>query len=141
MEFTKLLKEKVAIVDSELKKYMDHEKNAQSDIYEAMSYSLMAGGKRLRPVIMLLTAITVSVASRAVGALMISSLLVIPVACAMTFAKSYASMLRISVVFALIFTIAGLFISFYMNLRPGGTIVLLGVITLIILLIANKGGK
>ena len=56
MEFTKLLKEKVAIVDSELKKYMDHEKNAQSDIYEAMSYSLMAGGKRLRPVIMLLTA-------------------------------------------------------------------------------------
>ena len=97
--------------------------------------------KAINFVIMLLTAITVSVASRAVGALMISSLLVIPVACAMTFAKSYASMLRISVVFALIFTIAGLFISFYMNLRPGGTIVLLGVITLIILLIANKGGK
>ena len=97
--------------------------------------------KAINFVIMLLTAITVSVASRAVGALMISSLLVIPVACAMTFAKSYASMLRISVVFALIFTIAGLFSSFYMNLRPGGTIVLLGVITLIILLIANKGGK
>ena len=97
--------------------------------------------KAINFVIMLLTAVTVAVASRAVGALMISSLLVIPVACAMTFAKSYASMLRISVIFALIFTIAGLFISFYMNLRPGGTIVLLGVITLIILLIANKGGK
>ena len=54
MEFTKLLKEKVNVVDNELKKYMSHEKNAQSDIYEAMSYSLMAGGKRLRPVIMLL---------------------------------------------------------------------------------------
>ena len=55
MEFCELLKEKVKLIDSELKKYMNHENNAQSDIYEAMSYSLMAGGKRLRPVIMLLT--------------------------------------------------------------------------------------
>ena len=55
MEFRELLKEKVEIIDGELNKYMLHEKNAQSDIYEAMSYSLMAGGKRLRPVIMLLT--------------------------------------------------------------------------------------
>ncbi len=99
--------------------------------------------KAINFVIMLLTAITVSVASRAVGALMISSLLVIPVTCAMTIAKSYLKMMRISIVFALLFTIAGLFISFYMNLRPGGTIVLLGVITLIILLAitSRKGGK
>lgn len=95
--------------------------------------------KKINFVIMLLTAITVSVASRAVGALMISSLLVIPVACAMTFAKSYSSMMKISVAFALFFSIAGLFISFYMDIRPGGTIVLLGVITLVVLLyITNR---
>ncbi len=41
-------------------------------------------------VLMLLTAVTVSVASRIVGALMISSLLVIPVAAAMMIAKSYS---------------------------------------------------
>lgn len=97
--------------------------------------------KTINFIIMLLTAITVAAASRAVGALMISSLLVIPVACAMTIAKSYSSMMKISIVFALIFSISGLFISFYLNLRPGGTIVLLGVITLIVLLsITNRKG-
>lgn len=89
-------------------------------------------------IIMLLTAVTVSVSSRVVGALMISSLLVIPTACAMTVAKSYSSMLKISIVLALLFTVSGLFISFYLDLRPGGTIVLLSVIVLVVLLIANR---
>ncbi len=88
-----------------------------------------AGGINL--VIMLLTAVTVSVASRIVGALMISSLLVIPVAAAMMIGKSYKQTMALSVAFAEIFTVSGLFISYYMDLRPGGTIVLIGVIFLI----------
>ena len=86
-------------------------------------------------IIMVLTAVTVSIASRVVGALMISSLLVIPVAAAMMLAKSYKGTLVISIVLAELFTLAGLFISFYMNLRPGGTIVLLGVLTLVVIMI------
>lgn len=82
-------------------------------------------------VIMILTAVTVSVASRIVGALMISSLLVIPVAAAMMIAKSYKQTLIISVAMAEVFTLGGLILSFYMDLRPGGTIVLIGVITLV----------
>lgn len=93
--------------------------------------------KSINFIIMLLTAVTVSVASRAVGALMISSLLVIPVAAAMIIAKSYKGTLIWSIVLAEAFTLAGLVISFYANLRPGGTIVLLGVAVLIILLIAK----
>lgn len=80
MEFTKLLKEKVNVVDNELKKYMSHEKNAQSDIYEAMSYSLMAGGKRLRPVIMLLV-------SEMCGGIAED---VLPFACALEMIHSYS---------------------------------------------------
>ncbi len=91
--------------------------------------------KSINFIIMVLTAITVSVASRAVGALMISSLLVIPVAAAMMIAKSYRGTLILSVVFAELFTILGLFISFYADLRPGGTIVLLGVIALVVLML------
>ena len=75
-------------------------------------------------VLMLLTAVTVSVASRIVGALMISSLLVIPVAAAMMIAKSYKQTIWWSIAFAEFFTVAGLFISYYLDLRPGGTIVL-----------------
>ena len=92
-------------------------------------------------VLMLLTAVTVSVASRIVGALMISSLLVIPVAAAMTVAKSYKQTVWLSVVFAELFTISGLFISYYLDLRPGGTIVLLGVAILIMLTIALRGRR
>ena len=79
-------------------------------------------------VLMLLTAVTVSVASRIVGALMISSLLVIPVA------KSYKQTIWWSIAFAEFFTVAGLFISYYLDLRPGGTIVLLGVVFLIVIM-------
>lgn len=37
----------------------------------------------------ILTAFTVSIAARTVGALIVSSMMVVPVACAMKFAKSY----------------------------------------------------
>ena len=83
-------------------------------------------------VLMLLTAVTV--ASRIVGALMISSLLVIPVAAAMMIAKSYKQTIWWSIAFAEFFTVAGLFISYYLDLRPGGTIVLLGVVFLIVII-------
>lgn len=101
---------------------------------EAARLSGMRGGA-VSFVIMTLTAITVSVASRVVGALMISSLLVIPVAAAMMVAKSYKQTVCLSIVFAELFTIAGLFIAYYADLRPGGTIVLLGVIFLIAIML------
>lgn len=94
--------------------------------------------KRINVIVMLLTAVTVSVASRIVGALMISSLLVIPTACGMLVGKSYKSTVLSSILFAEFFTVTGLIASFYLDLRPGGSIVLLGVITLIILLIFTK---
>jgi len=88
----------------------------------------------------ILTALTVSVASRTVGALIVSSLMVIPTACAMQYGKSYKQTLIFSILFAVIFTIIGLTISYYQGLKPGGTIVLTGVVFLIITL-AIKGRK
>jgi zinc transport system permease protein len=64
--------------------------------------------------------------------------MVIPVACAMQLANSYKKMVVYSVIFGLVFTIAGLFISYYWNLKPGGTIVLIGVVVLIPLMIAKR---
>lgn len=92
-------------------------------------------------IIMLLTAITVSVASRIVGALMISSMLVIPVAAAMMISKSYRQTVWLSILFAQIFTMAGLFISYYLNLKPGGTIVIFGVIFLIAVSVVSRGRR
>ncbi len=88
--------------------------------------------------ITILTAVTVSVASRSVGALIVSSLMVIPVACAMQLAKSYRQTVIYSVVFAVLFTIIGLTLSYYLSLKPGGTIVLTGVVILIPLMMVKK---
>lgn len=94
--------------------------------------------KRVNFIITLLTAITVSVASRSVGALIVSSLMVIPVACAMQLSKSYKQTVIYSVLFAVLFTIIGLTLSYYLSLKPGGTIVLVGVVILIPLMAIGK---
>jgi zinc transport system permease protein len=105
--------------------------------------SAKMAGVPVRPINIIftvLTALTVSVASRTVGALIISSLMVIPTACAMQYGKSYKQTLFYSIIFAVIFTIIGLTVSYYQGLKPGGTIVLTGVIFLIITL-TMKGRK
>jgi zinc transport system permease protein len=91
--------------------------------------------KTINTIFTLLTALTVSVASRTVGSLIISSLMVLPVACGMQLGKSYKQTLLFSIGFAVIFTIIGLTLSYYMGLKPGGTIVLTGVFFLIFIII------
>lgn len=46
----------IELAETALKKYMKVKDNPQKTIYEAEEYSLMAGGKRLRPIIMMMTA-------------------------------------------------------------------------------------
>jgi len=53
MNFELWLKNKVEIVEKALKDNFTKNDNKQKIIYESMEYSLFAGGKRLRPVIML----------------------------------------------------------------------------------------
>lgn len=86
----------------------------------------------------ILTAITVSIAARTIGALIVSSLIVVPVACGMQFSKSYKQTVIYSIVYAILFTIIGLFISYYGNLKPGGTIVLVGVVSLLLIVLGKK---
>ena len=86
----------------------------------------------------ILTALTISIASRTVGTLIVSSIMVIPVACAMKLTSSYRMTIILSILFALVFTSIGLSLSFYVGLKPGGTIVLSGVLTLILLMIFKK---
>ena len=54
--------------------------------------------------------------------------MVLPVACAMQLARSYRGTVWASIGFAELFTISGLVIAYYGGLKPGGTIVLMGVV-------------
>ncbi|MDR1061645.1 MAG: metal ABC transporter permease [Clostridiales bacterium] len=89
----------------------------------------------------ILTAVTVSVAARTVGALIVSSMMVVPVACAMQFGKSYRQTVVFSVCFAVAFTVAGLFAAYFARLKPGGAIVLLGVACLLLIIAAKRAWR
>lgn len=77
-----------------------------------------------------ITAVAISISARIVGALVISSMMVLPVAVSMQIAKSYRQTAILSVVFSVFFVVTGLFLSYYLDLKPGGTIVITGVLTL-----------
>lgn len=51
----KQLLEKCAYIETVIKKYLPKEEGFQKEIMEAMNYSMMAGGKRVRPLLMLET--------------------------------------------------------------------------------------
>lgn len=53
MDLKCILNAKIEKINKALKEYIPSDSNYQKVIYEAMSYSLFAGGKRLRPVLMM----------------------------------------------------------------------------------------
>lgn len=92
----------------------------------------------INTVFMILTAITVSIASRIVGSLIVSSLLILPSASAMQVAKSYRQTMSYGVLFSVLSVWVGLTLSYYLNLAPGGTIVLTSVAILVVAMMVGK---
>lgn len=78
----------------------------------------------LNVVLAVLTALTVALSMRIVGILLIAALMVLPVIAAMRVGWSLRSTMAISVALGLCSVLAGLTISYYGDLPPGGTIVL-----------------
>lgn len=85
----------------------------------------------------IMTALAVSVGARTVGALVVSSMMVVPVACALQIARSWRQAVLISSAVGVAITAVGLVISFELGLKPGGTIILTG-IALLLLIICGK---
>ena len=85
-----------------------------------------------------LTAMTIVVSMRVVGMMMVSSLMVVPVACSLLISKSFKNTIFLSVFFALISVVIGLFSSYWFDLAPGGSIVLTSVFILIAVIIVKR---
>lgn len=75
-------------------------------------------------ILTILTAVTVTIAMRVVGILLIGALMVIPVTTAIQLGKSFFQTVIISLLAALLAVVGGLFVSFYFNLPAGATIVI-----------------
>lgn len=55
MDFKTEMKERVSFIDNVIKGYLPEEKGLEKTLLSAMNYSVLAGGKRVRPVLMLET--------------------------------------------------------------------------------------
>ena len=82
----------------------------------------------------LLVGATISLSIRVLGILVVSSIIVVPVATAMQLKKGFTKTLIFSILFGLLDVMIGLILSYYINSAPGGTIALTSVIILIITL-------
>jgi zinc transport system permease protein len=78
--------------------------------------------------ISVLAAVSVSVAMRTVGLLLVSALLVIPVATAQQFSRGFRSTMLGAMVAGLVAALAGVTTSAYVNVPPGSTIVLVALL-------------
>lgn len=90
--------------------------------------------KLVNLIFMIMLGVTLSIAAKTVGTLILSSLLILPVASALQLSKSYKSTLVWSILFSLFYMVGGLVLSFYLGAKPGGTVVLLAVLTYLALL-------
>ena len=76
--------------------------------------------------------------AKTIGSLIVSSLLVIPVICAMQFARTYKATLFLSIGLSVLFVYIGLLVSYYANLKPGSVIVLIAVTFLIFAMLVRR---
>jgi zinc transport system permease protein len=86
----------------------------------------------------ILVASAISVSIRIVGVLVLSSMIALPVAAAMQLGKGFKFTLLFSIVFSVIDIMLGLFISYYLNVAPGGFTALISVAVLVLVMIAKK---
>ncbi len=87
----------------------------------------IASGLPVRAVnvlIAVMAALTVTLSMRIVGALMVSALMIVPVAAAQTVVVGFARTMRTAMLIAVTCALAGLILTVYVDLPPGGVIVL-----------------
>lgn len=74
-----------------------------------------------------LAAVTIALSCKIVGALLVLSILVLPVATALIVCRSYKATFIMSIVLGVIYTMSGIIISYYYDVPTGGAIVILAV--------------
>ncbi|MBC1271971.1 metal ABC transporter permease [Listeria booriae] len=89
-------------------------------------------------IFMLLVALVIASSMRIVGILLVSSLMTLPVAAAIRIAKGFKQTIGYSILFGEIAVLGGLISAFYLDLAPGGSIVIISVIILVTTITVQK---
>ncbi|MEK3991211.1 MULTISPECIES: metal ABC transporter permease [Robertmurraya] len=94
--------------------------------------------KSLHFFFIVLVALVIAASMRIVGILLVSSLMTLPVAASIRIAKGFKQTILLSTIFGEVSVLGGLTISYYLNLAPGGTIVVIAVLILILVILLKK---
>ncbi len=86
----------------------------------------------LNMVIAVTAALTVALSMRVVGVLLVSALMVLPVAGAQQIARSFKAAVLGSVAVGVVVSVSGLVLAYYLDVAPGATIVLLALATFLV---------
>ncbi len=108
-------------------------------------YAKVSGinSRYIQMVFMIIVALVIGASMRIVGILLVSSLMTIPVAAAIQLAKSFKSAMIYSIIFGELAVIIGLVSAYYLDIAPGGTIVITSIVILLVVLAWKKmqGGR
>ena len=104
------------------------------------SYARLLGIKvnRFQFFTTIILALVVSLSIETVGVLLVSSLMIIPVAAAMKIGKSFKNTLFIAILFSEVSVLLGLWLSFVFRIPSGATIVLFNIVILLLVVIFKK---
>ncbi len=78
-------------------------------------------------VVAVLAAVTITVAMRVVGVLLVSALMILPVAIAQQLTRSFSRTMHVAMGLGAVLTLSGVAITLEHNLQPGALIVVVGV--------------
>lgn len=102
-------------------------------------YSKVIGiPKWIQFLFIIIVAMVISASMRVVGILLVSALITLPVAISMRITKGFKQLIILSVIIGELSVVGGLVLAFYMNISPGGVIVVLLVLILAITMISQK---
>jgi zinc transport system permease protein len=94
--------------------------------------------KSVHFIFILMVALVIAASMRIVGILLVSSLMTLPVAASIRIANGFKQTIFYSILFGELSVLGGLTISYYMDLAPGGTIVMIAVVILIITILFKR---
>lgn len=103
-------------------------------------YAKVSGisAKSVHFIFIVMVALVIAASMRIVGILLVSSLMTLPVAASIRIAKGFKQTIVFSIIFGETAVLGGLISSYYLDLAPGGTIVVLSVLILILTIFIKK---
>ncbi|MCU9612895.1 metal ABC transporter permease [Caldibacillus lycopersici] len=105
-------------------------------------YSRLIGIPRrlIQFLLIIIIALTISVTVRSIGSMLVSGLMVLPVATSLLISRGFKSLLLFSMLFSVTAIFIGLFFSYLFNLATGGTIILISALLFLSVLLIKKWG-